>query len=199
MSTKLEQLTNQIYTEGVEKANKEAEAIIAQAEQKAAEILKKAQADAQAQALATTEKANSEAQNIMSELKTSSNQSINLIKQELTDLVQFKVVDENVKAAMDDKKFVQSIIEKTIQAWADKGNIDPTVLISDKDKDLENFLKTGINKALATKLEVKTDTGIASGFQIAAQDGSFKLSFTDQDFANLLKSLLRKSTIEFLF
>jgi V/A-type H+-transporting ATPase subunit E len=199
MSNKLEQLTNQLYAEGVDKANKEAEVILKEAQTRADKIIKDAQDKAAQIQKQAHEQAKNDEMNIKSELKLSSNQALNLLKQQISDLVQFKSIDEKVKDAMNDTKFVQSIIELSIKSWAEKNSIDPNIILSDKDQELKTFLEQGIDKALKDKFEVTTDGTIASGFQIAAKDGSYKLSFTDQDFSNLLRSILRKSTVEFLF
>lgn len=199
MSNKLEQLTNQLYNEGVEKANKEAKLIIDQAQAQAESIVKQAKEKADQIEKQAADRAKNNELNIKSELKMSSEQALNLLKQKITDLVMFKLVDSNVKEAMTDAKFVQSIIELSIKTWAEKNSVNPRVILSEKETDLHSFLKTGINKSLKDNFTIETNNNIGKGFQIAAQDGSYKLSFTDADFSNLIKSLLRKSTEEFLF
>jgi len=46
MNTKLQELTDKIYIEGVEKGNAEAKAIVEKAEKQASDIIAKAQAEA---------------------------------------------------------------------------------------------------------------------------------------------------------
>ncbi|MDE7374985.1 MAG: V-type ATP synthase subunit E, partial [Odoribacter sp.] len=87
MENKLDVLTKKLYEEGVEKANQEAEKIIARAKEDAAKLI------AEAEAKANEVKANAEAdaENLKkkaeSEMALSARQAITALKQAVTNLV----------------------------------------------------------------------------------------------------------------
>ena len=107
MNTKLQELTDKIYLEGVEKGNTEAQAIIDKAEIQAADIIAKAKAEA-AQIVTIAESKSAElSKNTKSELKLFAQQSVNALKTEVVDLICGSIVSESVKAATADKEFMQ--------------------------------------------------------------------------------------------
>ena len=56
------------------------------------------------------------------------------------------------------------------------------------------------NKELIDKgLEIKFDQSVNSGFQVSPKDGSYKVSFTEDDFTNFFKQYLRPKLAEILF
>jgi len=109
MNTKLQELTDKIYIEGVEKGNAEAKAIVEKAEKQASDIIAKAQAEA-AQIVANAEQKSIElSKNTQSELRLFAQQSVNALKTEITDLICGKIVSDSVKVATADKAFMQKL------------------------------------------------------------------------------------------
>ena len=87
MENKLDVLTKKLYEEGVDKANQEAEKIIAQAKEKAAKLI----AEAEEQAKGIKAGAATEVENMKkkaeSEMTLSARQAITALKQSITSLI----------------------------------------------------------------------------------------------------------------
>jgi V/A-type H+/Na+-transporting ATPase subunit E len=200
MNSKIQQLTETIYNEGVQKAREDADAIIKKAEEKAAAIEKDAHNKAD-QLLKKTEEKSQELKNqIDSEIKMSLNQAVSAIKQEITKLITLKVVSPSVKELFSDKEYLKSLIKEVVQGWMEKESFDLTVILPESDKDeLETFFKNNLADELNKGLEVTFSQNIKSGFKIGPSDGSYIISFTDEDFTNFLKGYLRPKTRELLF
>ncbi len=202
MENKLQELTNKIYSEGIDKANKEAEEIIS----KARADIEKMHKAADREALAIIEKAKKEAAelkaNVNSEVKLSARQAINTIKQQITELITAKSTAKEVKKAFEDREFLQRIIEAAVKNWDPKSpkGIDVAVLLPEKDKKELNVYFTQKQKALLDGgLELKFDDTMKSGFKIGPKDGSYQISFTDEDFENFFRNYLRPRTTELLY
>ncbi len=202
MENKLQELTEKIYAEGVDKANKEAEEIIEKARKEAESMHKKAEKEA-AQIIDKAEKEAKEIKkNVASEVSLSARQAISTIKQRITELITTKSTGEKVKEAFDDKKFLQNIIETAIKNWDPSGSkgIDVAVLLPEKDrKELDEYFKTKQKSLLEAGLELKFDESMESGFKIGPKDGSYQISFTEEDFENFFRNYLRPRTTELLY
>ena len=128
----LQELTDKIYAEGVEKGKAEAATIVEQAQQKANEIIAAAEKEA-ARKLAEAEKKAAELdKNTRSELRLFAEQSVNALKTEVTNLLTDKITSDSVKAATADPKFMQKLIADLAAQLAKKGG---EVVIEAKDAD----------------------------------------------------------------
>ena len=105
MDTKIQELTDKIYKEGVEKGNEEAGRIIAEANAQKESIVKAAEETA-ARIVAEAEKQAAELKkNTEAELKLFASQSVEALKSEVTNLITGDIVSANVKAAVTDPGF----------------------------------------------------------------------------------------------
>lgn len=192
----LEELTNKLYTEGVEKGKAEAKQLIADAEKKAAEIVANAErkaADIEAKAAA---KAAELDKNTRSELKLYAEQSVNALRTEVTNLICGQVVSDSVKAATADKAFMQSIIVKMAESMAKDGN----VTIDAKDAEaLQKYFAANAKEALNKGVKINEVKGLKTDFAIAPANGGYKLTFGDKEFEAYFKNFLRDQLIELLF
>ena len=202
MQNKLQELTEKIYQEGISKGNAEAEVIIADAKKDAENIVAEAKKEAENILKAAKKKADETKQNGEAELKLSSKQALNAIKQQLTDLINGSIVNPVVSEAFKDKTFVMKIIELAVKNWnaSSSGNPEIAILVSEKDeKALRDYFEKSARELLDKGLEIKSDSGVKSGFQITPKDGGYKVSFTESDFNNFFKQYLRPKLTELLF
>jgi V/A-type H+/Na+-transporting ATPase subunit E len=201
MENRLQELTSKIYTEGISKANEEAEKIISEAK-KEAEILRNS---ANKEAIQIVEKAAKEAQelkkNVESEVKLSARQAISTIKQQINELITAKSTDESVKDAFRDKDFLKKIIETTIKNWnPGKEAYDLQLLLPKEDeKILGTYFNQKQKEIMKGSLEIKFDERMDAGFKIGPKDGRFIISFTDEDFENFFRNYLRPRTTQLLY
>jgi len=113
-----------------------------------------------------------------------------------------KVINEPVKKAFDDVKFVKEIIETVVKNWDPQKNetIDLSVLLpTDLEKEFAKFFTAKSGKELNANLELSFSDTIKGGFKVGPADGSYKISFSEEDFENFFKSYLRPKTIEMLY
>ncbi len=200
MEKKLQELTEKIYSEGVEKAKVEAENIVKEAKEKAEKELNDAQNEAKKIIEDANKKSDEIKRNGESEMKLAAKQALSEVKQKITDIITTGVISENAKAAMDDKEFVKGLIESSIKSLSSEGATDLEVILpDDKKSELAEYLKSNAGKLLKGELVVSLNNEMANGFKIGPADGSYKMSFTDDDFANFFKRYLRPKTITLLF
>lgn len=192
----LQELTDKIYAEGVEKGKEQAAAIIAEAEEKAKGILAAAEKEAAAKKEAAQRAAAELDKNTRSELRLFAEQSVNAIKTEVTNLLTDKIASESVKAATADPKFMQKLIVDLAAQLAKGGD----VVIEAKDADaLKKYAEANAKQLLNKGLEIKEVKGIKTQFAIAPKDGGYKLAFGDEEFVAYFKEFLRPQLIELLF
>ncbi|MBN2524452.1 MAG: hypothetical protein JXB24_14355 [Bacteroidales bacterium] len=201
MQSKLQELTEKIFQEGVEKGNAEAKQIIDSANSEAKEIIEKAKKEAESILNEANKKAAEIKTNTNSEIKLSGKQSINALKQQIADVVNDKITSASIKEAFSNKDFLKEIIRTLLSNWASSGqSMELSLLLPAKDeKNLVEFFKKEAKKYLDKGVTVDFDSVIHAGFQIGPKDGSYKVSFTDEDFINFFKHYLRPKLVEILF
>jgi len=202
MENKLQELTQKLYNEGVEKANVEADKILAEAKSEAEKLKQNAEKDAQ-KIIADAEQKSAEIKkNVDAELNLASKQTIRTVQQQITDTIVSKVIEEPVKKAFDEVKFVKEIIETVVKNWDSQKSetIDLSVLLPDElQKEFEKFFTAKAGKELNANLELSFSDTLKGGFKVGPADGSYKISFSEEDFENFFKSFLRPKTIEMLY
>lgn len=201
MQSKLQELTEKLYNDGVSKARAEAETIISDAKSKATDIINDAKKEAEAIINESKKNAEETRTNLDSELKLSSKQALSAIKNEITTVITAKAVEDNLKDALAEPDFIKSVIIETLKSWSpDKDAVDLAVLLPAKMKnDLDKYLKSKEVKTLNEGLEVRFSDQVSSGFKIGPKDGSYLISFTDKDFENFFKAYLKPKTSELLY
>ena len=200
MHTKLQELTDKIYSEGVQKANKEAEAILEKANKEAEEIKAKANAEAEKKIKEAEKKAEELSRNMQAEMKLAVTQALSALKQQVAGLITLKVVEPSMKEVFSDKKYLQNVILNVVKGWIKTGDFDLDVVLPAKDrKEFENFFKNSLAAEMNKGVEVKFDKNVESGFKIGPKDGSYVISFTEEDFKNFFKAYLRSKTLGLLF
>jgi V/A-type H+/Na+-transporting ATPase subunit E len=202
MEKKLQELTEKIYSEGVEKAKAEAEKILAGARKVADAELTKANKQSE-QILAEAKKRSDEMiRNGQSEMKLAVNQALTEVKQKLTEIVTLKTVTGSVAQAVTDKDFMKKVIETSVKnffADQSKGMDVELILPESMKNDLGVYFKSNAKSLLDGGLELKFDPSVETGFKIGPADGGYRMSFTDKDFENFFKKYMKPKTIELLF
>ena len=193
---KLEEITNKIYAEGVEKGNAEAQQIVEKAKAEAAEILAKAEKDAAAKMAQAEAKMAELDKNTRAELRLFAEQSVNAVKTEVMNLINGQVATENVKAAAADGKFMQGIIAKMAESMVKDGD----VVIDAKDAEaLKKYFAANAKGLLEKGVTINEVKGLKTDFQLKAAKGGYKLSFGDAEFVAYFKEFLRPQLVELLF
>lgn len=193
---KLEEITQRIYAEGVEKGNAQAKQIEDKAKAEAAAIVENAKKEADAIIAQASAKAAELDKNTRSELRLYAEQSINAVKTAVTDLINGQVTKESVKAATTDPQFMQSLILKMAEQMAKDGS----VVIETKDAETLRTYFAAHAKALLDKgVSIEEVKGIKTNFQIRPAQGGYKLAFGEEELVAYFKEFLRPQLIEMLF
>lgn len=201
MEGKLQELTQKIYSEGVEKAKAEADTILADAKAQADKML----SDAKGQADKIIENAKSEADQLKSrvngELKMAGDQAKTSLKQEIADILSLTALTPDIKSTTKNNDFIAGIIKEIISKWdMKKDQFDINIILpSDKKKELTDFFSSKAADLMKKGVELKFEDRMDGGFKISPSDNSFVLSFEDKDFVEFFKSFLRPKTKEILF
>ena len=196
MNNKLQELTEKIYLEGVEKGKAEAEQLISNAENEAKTIISKAQSEAEKIKADAVKHASELDKNTKSELKLFAEQSVNAIKTEITNLLSDKIASDAVKAATSDKTFMQKTITALVEQWAKEGN----VTIEAKDaKALTDYFMANAKDLLNKGVSINEVKGIKTDFAIAPAQGGYKITFGNDEFIAYFKEFLRPKLVELLF
>lgn len=201
MQDKLQELTDKIYREGVEKANEEAQKILSDARNDADRII----AEAEKKAAATIENAEKKAAEIVkngnSELKISFRHAVNTLRQDLEKTISRKIVSGKVTESFEDAGFIAELIRTIYSNWSPQtGSAGYDVLLpADKAAAVEKKLRDMTGSALGSKIILKPAGSITSGFEIVPFEGGFKISATAGDLEAYLKEFLRPKLVEILF
>lgn len=196
MNNKLQELTEKIYLEGVEKGKEEAAKLVADAEHEAKTIVAKAKAEADKIKADAIKQASELDKKTKSELKLFAEQSVNAIKTEVTNLLTDKIATDSVKAATSDKVFMQKTITALVEQWVKEGE----VTIETKDaKALTDYFKANAKDLLNKGVTIKEVKGIKTDFAIAPSQGDYKITFGEDEFIAYFKEFLRPKLVELLF
>jgi V/A-type H+-transporting ATPase subunit E len=196
MENKLQELTQKIYSEGIEKAKIDAVQIIEEAQQKADEITR----NAQNEALDIIEKAKANANEIKrngeSEIRIASKQAISRLKQQIMEMVSMKAIEQPVRDALKDKQFVGTLIQKVAACF----NNNAEIILPESDKDmLYAYFNDNVQKEMLKGIQIRFDENLGAGFKISPVEANYVISFTDDDFAKYFKSFMRPKTVGLLF
>lgn len=198
MDQKLQELTDTLFQEGVTKGNNEADKIIEAAQLKSKTILSDAQKKA-GQMISDAEKRSRELDvNTKKELQLAAQQMISALEQEVVTLVTGSIVGNSVRKATDDKAFIQQIIIEAVSNWAPKQDLMVSVSPVDREA-MDEYFVAHAKKLLDGGLRIESANNIKAGFQIGPSDGSYKVSFTPNDFINFFKEFIRPRIVELLF
>jgi V/A-type H+-transporting ATPase subunit E len=196
MNSTLQELTDKIYLEGVEKGKNEASTIVSNAKDEAAAILQKANADAAAIVAQAKKQAEELDKNTRSELKLFAQQSVEALKTEITNLINGKITDDSIKAAVADKGFMQKVILTFAQEWAKKEQI----VIEAKDAEaLTAYFAANAKDLLNNGVSIKAVNGAKADFAVQPVSGGYKITFGEAEFTEYFKEFLRPKLVELLF
>lgn len=202
MQNKLQEITEKLYNEGLSKGRQEAE-----------ELLKKAKADSERMVTDARKEAGkiiADAEREAAELKTKAENDIKMasvqsfasIRQEIENAIIAKAVSGPVTSAVNETEFIKGIITEVVSAF-DPASSEPVsleLLLPEKQKEsLDNFIKEKMAALFKEGLEIKFTKNLNNGFRVGYKEGGYFISFTDQDFNNIISEYLRPKTRKLLF
>ena len=168
------QVTNLLYHGKIVTTEAKAKEIVASAEKQANELKKNTEA----------------------ELKLFASQSVEALKSEVTNLITGKVVSENVKAVAADPAFMQKVILELVKSWPSQENL---VIQSADAEALKKYFLSNAKDLLNKGVTIEQVSGKKTSFSIMPADGSYKVSFGEDEFVEFFKEFLRPQLVEALF
>ena len=196
MENKIQELTDKIYREGVEKGNEEAQRLIANAQDEAKKIIEDARKEAESIVAASRKSADELADNTKSELKLFSGQAVNALKSEIATMVTDKLITASVKDFAQDKDYLNAFIV----ALASKWSVDEPIVISTSDAEgLKKYFTAQAKELLDKGVKIEQVNGNKTLFSVSPADGSYKVNFGEEEFMNYFKEFLRPQLVEMLF
>ena len=196
MNTKIQELTDIIYNEGVAKGQAQADEILAQAKEQAQKIVADAQKEADALLASARKESADNAENVQKELKLYAAQAVEALKSEIATVVTDKIVQDAVKGFTADQKAFNEFMLKIAQEWAKNQQIE----IKAQDADaLTKYFMANAKGLLDKGVKITQVNGQAAEFSIQPADGSYKVNFGTEEFMNWFKSILRPQLVETLF
>ena len=196
MENKIQELTEKIYREGVEKGNEEAQRLVSNAREEAAKILEEARKEAEAIVANARKAAVETAENTQSEIKLFADQAVNALKTEIASLLTNQVVSKAVKDFVADKDYLNKFIVSLATQWA----VNEAIVISTADADtLKKYFAAKAKALLDKGVTIEEVNGQKALFTIQPADGSYKVNFCEEEFVNYFKSFLRPELVEMLF
>ncbi len=196
MNTKIQELTDIIYNEGVAKGKAQADQILSEAQEQAQKIIADARKQADALLSAAKKESADNAENVQKELKLYALQAVEALKSEIATVVTDKIVQDAVKGFTADQKAFNEFMLRIAQEWGKNQQIE----IKAQDADALTKYFTANAKALLDKgVKITQVNGQAAQFTIQPADGSYKVNFGTEEFENWFKSMLRPQLAQTLF
>ena len=198
---KLQELTQKLYNEGLEKGRSEADRLVADAKEEAARILADAKAEAEVIAKAAEARAEDIAKNAMTEIALAGRQAVSKIKSEIVEAIILKTTGEAVKAATADAAFVKDMLLAVANNWnASTTDVSLKALLpEDKRAELDATMQQAAAELLKAGVEVGYSKEVKNGFKVGEKDGGYYISFTDESFDALFKEYLREKVSNMLY
>jgi len=193
---KIQELTSKLYSEGIEKGKEEAEKIINEAKALSNQIIEDAKNKAQEIVAAAEKEAKELKSNTEAELKLYASQAIEALKTGIINLVTDKLAKSNVKAAFEDKEFMQKVILELVKNWA---RDEKLVIGVENAEELKSYIAANAKGLLEKGLKIESVSGIKTGFILAPEDSTYKVKFGEEEFVEYFKEFLRPQIRELLF
>lgn len=202
MENKLQELTQKLYDEGLEKGRAEADRLVAEAKTEAERIVAEAKAEAERIVKGAEAKAEDVAKNTLTEISLAGKQAVSKIKSEIATVVVAQCTADKVKAANLDATFVKEVLLAVAKNWngASSSKIELKALLPEAEKaSLDAAFEKAAKELLAAGIEVGYSNQVKSGFKVGAKEGGYYISFSDDDFNALLGGYLREKVADLLF
>ena len=199
-NTKLQELTDKLYQQGLEKGRNEADSLVAEAKLKAQKIVAEAEEKAAAIIAAAEDKASDAHKNAMTEISLAGKQAVAKIKAEIENLIVAKCAGEGVKNANLDPAFIKDMLLAVAKGWNNGAKAELSALLPEAKKaELGEAMEAAAKSLLSEGIEVGYSADVKSGFKVGEKNGGYYISFSDESFEALLGGYLREKVAGLIF
>ena len=199
-NTKLQQLTDKLYQEGLEKGRAEADNLVAAAMSEAQKIVAEAEARAAKIIAEAEDKAADVEKNAMTEISLAGKQAVAKIKAEIENLIVAKATAASVKGANMDVAFIKDMLLAVAKNWNNGAKVELMALLPEAKKaELDKSFEAAAKALLAEGIELQFAADVKSGFKVGEKNGGYYISFSDESFEALLSGYLREKVAKLIF
>lgn len=202
MHNRLQELTEKLYNEGLEKGRQEAEILLAQTKEQVKKKLREADAKAAAIIAEANRKATDMERKTKEELQQAAKNTLVSLQQQAEQMVLQKTIESPVSTVSLDVNFIEKALLTAIQSWnpGSLESVELSVLLPQAMQDqLEERFKTSLHNELFKGIDIQFSPKLEAGFKIGPKNGSYHVFFGVNDFSNLFKSFLRPKMQTYLF
>lgn len=197
MAQQIQDLVESIQKEGIEKANKKAEQIIADAKAKADDIIKSAKKEADKILSDADKEIALRDQSAKASLSQAARDVQLSLKKALTAQIN-SLLEEKITKSFKSKDFTKLIKEVISLGFCDVQNTE--LQISEKDYDqLAEVLTKELGDKIKQGLEIKPVKSVNVGFKLADKDGTGYFDFSTEATAKLMIPFLSPAIAKIVF
>lgn len=192
MESKLEQLTQKLYEEGLSKGRAEAEELLSKARQDAERLVADARVQAERLLAEATAQSATLKENSENELRMASAQMVSELRQRIGEMVVAGVVAPEVSEAWSDGSFVRELVLASVARWDPRGDAAIEVILPEQAEGrLADDIRGSVAKMFGDGVQVTTSSRVKVPFRIAPKGAGYYVSFADHDFDTLLRGYLK--------
>ena len=196
MENKIQELTDKIYREGVEKGNTKAQGLLEEAKKESLKLIEDANKEAESIIKNAKAKADDLMSNTKSEIKLYADQSVNALKTEVTDILLNESITTTVKEVTSDKDFLNQFILSLAKNWSSN---EPIAISANDAEGLTAYFTKEAKDLLDKGVTINKVNSVDTLFTLSPKDGSYKINFGDEEFINYFKAFLRPKLVSLLF
>ncbi|MEG1554568.1 MAG: hypothetical protein RR363_06060 [Rikenellaceae bacterium] len=200
MVNKIQELTDKLFQEGLQKGKTESEKMIDEASAQSKTMIYEAQKKAADIVADAQKEAQDLKDNTLKELSLASKQAVADLKQTITDLLTKGSVSAATSSAFSNDNFIQELILSIVQQWSKENNIAASVQVPDDKKQvISEYILASTKANLNKGITIDGTSGVKGGFRIAQKDGRYYINFTDKEFDAFFKAYLRPRVASILY
>lgn len=198
--SKLQELTDRLFNEGLSKGKEEGEALLAKAKRDADKIVNEAKKEAEEILARARKEAEDLEIKVKGDLRIASSQALQAMKKDIENIVVAGLTDSEVSKALGSAEFVKTMLVSVAEKFNAGESMDLSLVLPEALRgDLEPFVKNEMGKILKSGVEATFSKKISGGFTIGPKDGGYFVSLTDETFKELISAYLRPTTKKLLF
>jgi len=196
MESKIQELAEKLYLEGVERGEKEAKKLIDEAKNIKTKLIEEAHEEAKEIITNAQKQINDFRKHTEAELKLYAAQTVEALKSEVANLLTDKLAQISVNTAFEQPNFMSQLILHLVSEWHKKEQF--TICLEDSNA-VKSYFNAHAKGILDNGLQIKEVSGKKHSFTILPSDGSYKITFGEEEFIEYFKEFLRPQLVELLF
>lgn len=193
---KIQELTEKIYREGVEKGQAEGARLVEEAKQQAAKIVEEAKEQAAAIEAGAQKKVNELNTNTKKELKMYTSQAMQALKSEVANVLTDKIIKQSVEDLTKQEDFLGQFAVALASKWVEN---EPIVIATPEADKLKAYFAAKAKQLLDKGVTIDKVNGKQTLLTISPADGSYRIDFGKEEFETYFKDFLRPQLVDMLF